>query len=223
MFRVENIEEILDETELEKLGKSLIEKARSSITNIALFNASISLIILILIRHGVDDLSVFQNWLKPTIIFLALLTIIIFVFSIDLLDAVSNQFKETNINPFAAHIRDNSIKTKDIHKKLNFYKRIGNIWPKGGISYTYSGYALYTILILMTIAFLYPRFTGFLLGAFVYLGYPILFGYKLYNGNEIEIDDGNESKAISLIVALIILILATLIYIKNPLGSCLET
>jgi hypothetical protein len=147
-------------------SKSILEKSHSQSTTIALFIAVMSMFLNIVLSEDAS-LTDFQETIKQFIVGLAFLAILLFVFAIDLLDSVSNPFREN-----------------DIEKKLMFYRDIGNFWPNGGISYAYLGYSLFTIILITILSFFYIKLTGYFLAVFVYLSYPIFYGYRMETEDE---------------------------------------
>jgi len=165
--------------ELTKDTIDLETKSRSTTSTIALFTAVMSLFLAFMLRTDNDFLTPFQIELKAAIVLLAFSTILLFIFSIDLLDTIANQFVDGDAS------KDGGAKT-NIEKKLVFYQGLGNLWPTGGISHAYLGYSFFTVILTMSVAFFYPGKVGYFTAFFVYLGYPILFGFKMKDVNDVS-------------------------------------
>jgi len=159
--------------------ESLESKSRSTISTIALFSAAMSLFLAFMLRIDDSNLTLFQAGLREAIVLLAFSTILLFIFSIDLLDTITNHFNNDSASADGDAVTD-------IQKKLIFYQSHGNIWPKGGITHAYLGYAIFTIILTMSVAYFYPNNVGYFTAFFVYLGYPILFGYKMNNVGDVN-------------------------------------
>jgi len=190
---------------------AVLYKSRSSTTTIAIFTAVMSVFLSIVLNSEDSQLTDYQAFIKPIIVFLAFSTMLLFMFAIDLFDTVSNKFVKTDAdndnevelsekidrtNKLIIEVQEidesekraeiEGAKKYDTEKKLAFYRKVGNLWPKGAISYAYFGYSLFTIILILTLSFFYQNLTSLFLVFFVYLGYPIFYDYKLINYKEKE-------------------------------------
>ena len=99
----------------------------------------------------------------------AILAIICSVWAIDLLDSVSNVYSS----------KQSGKSTDDLTLEFakHFYRGIGPGFPSGGISYAYLSFALFSLFVVIAVAARQTWYSGIGVAAFVYLGYPFLFGY----------------------------------------------
>lgn len=99
----------------------------------------------------------------------AILAIICSVWAIDLLDSVSNIYSS----------KKSGKSTDDLTLEFakHFYRGIGPGFPSGGISYAYLSFALFSLFVVIAVAARQTWYSGIGVAAFVYLGYPFLFGY----------------------------------------------
>ena len=176
-FREETQQKKIKKADLKRLEEIIIDKSSSTITAQGIFIVIVSLFLTLVLNA--ECKSEYEKFLRFLILFTALTTIIFMVFAIDLLNTVSNIFKPGAKTPLGYQVY--------------FYRRLGTLIPKGGISYAYYGYASFSLFFLLSLSFFSPLLAGFGLSFFTYLGYPIFFGYKgkwkKKEIKEIEIDE----------------------------------
>lgn len=128
---------------------------------------------------GADEVDAYQTFLRPVIVFTALLTILTMVLAIDILDTAANVYASGKWTPF--------------QYRRWFNSGVGPPFPRGGASYAYYGFALFSAYIVMGLMFFYPLMAGFGVAIYTYLGYPFLFGYvRTVDGSgqaAVEIDE----------------------------------
>lgn len=197
-FREETLKYNLGGEQAKRLEEAIWNKASSTITMQGIFIAIVGLFLTLVMRH--EDRDEYREFLQPFVLFMALTMVIIMVFAIDLLDTVRNSFKIGAKTSFGYQIY--------------FYRNLG-VLPKGGISYAYYGYSLFSLFFISALSFFYPLLACLGLSLFTCLGYPILFGYKGERENEkvqqVEIDE--KTKWPSITLGLFFLILIGLIWI----------
>lgn len=128
---------------------------------------------------GATDLNDYQRFLRPGVVFLALLTILTMVLAIDILDTAANVYASGRWTPF--------------QYRRWFNSSVGPPIPKGGASYAYYGFALFSAYIVVGLMFFYPLLAGYGIAAYSYLGYPFLYGYQRVTNDQgesaVEIDE----------------------------------
>ena len=158
------------------LEQKIVNKSYSTITMLSILMVVVALFLTLVLNFKYPDQ--YQNLLRIIILITALTTIILMIFAIDILDTVANYFREGVKKPY--------------DYQVYFYRKVG-IVPRGGISYAYYSYASFTLFLILSLSFFAPLLAGLGLSLFIYLGYPILFGYKRECDNnqvrDVEIDE----------------------------------
>lgn len=155
---------------------NVVTKATFSVGAQGIFIAIIALFLGLVL--DATDLNPFQELLRPVIAFLALLTILMMVVAIDILDTAANLYSHGWWTPF--------------RYRHWFNSRIGPAFPKGGASYAYTSFALFSAFIIIGLMFFYPLLAGYGIAMYAYLSYPFLYGYKVVDSEgepSVEIDD----------------------------------
>lgn len=144
-----------------------------------------------------DEMSSYQSLMRPVIAGLAILTVTLILWSIDLLDTAQNVFRGGS--------------AASLEYRAYFFRQIGLHEPKGGASYRFYGFAFLSIFVISAISFFQPLLTGPGVTVFCYLGYPVLFGYRVtYEKNEETIKPDKDIKWPALSFALIGLLFSIL-------------
>jgi hypothetical protein len=119
---------------------------------------------------------------RPAVVVLALFTLLLLCFSIDILDTAVNIFEPGNHQD-------------EQHYPQLFYRRVGPKVPKGGAGYAYMGFAALSVFLVVAVSFFYVALGGVGVAVYVYLGYPYLFGYFVNPEGRVEYDDRSDGPA----------------------------
>jgi hypothetical protein len=141
---------------------NVVTKAAFSVGAQGILIAIIALFLDLVLSTG--DLDPYQRFLRPVIVFVALMTILTMVMAIDILDTAANVYASGKWTPF--------------EYRRWFNSSVGPPFPKGGASYAYYGFALFSTYIVLGLMFFYPLLAGCGVAIYTYLGYPFLFGYE---------------------------------------------
>jgi phosphoglycerate dehydrogenase-like enzyme len=180
---------------------NVVTKAAFSVGAQGILIAIIALFLDLVLSTG--DLDAYQRFLRPVIVFVALLTILTMVLAIDILDTAANVYASGKWSPF--------------QYRRWFNSGVGPSFPKGGASYAYYGFALFSAYIVLGLMFFYPLMSGYGVAIYTYLGYPFLFGYERVVNDEgelaVEVDEsapvGSTMIGAILLVATIVVGVAT--------------
>lgn len=156
----------------------VLTKAAFSVGAQGIFIAIIALFLTLVLQDARGD--DYHDLLRFLSVLIALITILLMIFAIDILDTVAN--------PFRAGER-----TPDQYRQW-FYRKIGPGGPSGGISYAYFGFASFSVFIIVAMAFFFPAMAGLGIATYAYLGYPLFFGFRKVSSKEekdlrVEIDE----------------------------------
>ena len=167
------------------LGDHITKKSGSYMATVGLFMAVTTFLLGSVLQMNTDEAKDgFHVVMRHLILLIGVLDILVFVFAVDMLD--------TAMNPFIGSRDD----IGGLKPKIWFYRHAGPRFPAGGGEHAFFGYSIFTILVIMSVAYVAPVITPFVVGVFAYLGYPFLFGYKYgqdEQGATIEIDEEKKS------------------------------
>lgn len=167
------------ETDGQDEWSNMKDKSQSTVQTLSILVAVITLFLALVLQEEAQN--AYQQIVRFAAVVAAVITITCMVFAIDILDTVSNLF-------IAKHYPDGG--TPTAYSKY-FYRQLGPSVPKGGISYAYYGFALFSAFVIMSVAFFHTAYAGIGVAAYTYLGYPFWFGYvgKEYgDGARVEFD-----------------------------------
>lgn len=145
------------------------DKANSTIGTLGILVAVITLFLALVLNDSPE--TSYQEVVQVSAVIVASLTLILMVFAIDLLDTVSNLFMAVQFSD-----GDSQLDSPLGYSKY-FYQEVGPWTPRGGISYAYYGFSLFTIFIVISVGYFRTWYTGVSVAAYAYLGYNYWFGY----------------------------------------------
>lgn len=180
---------------------TIITKAGFIIGNQSMYMAVIALFLGITLQN--DNGTYYYIITQYLAIITALVSILLMVFAVDILDTVTNRF-EGGEKDFLGY-------------RKWFFSELGPIFPKGGASYAYLGYTIFTVFFIVAISTFHPVLASFGVAIYTYLGFPFLFGYKgkqiAGNDYEIEVDLNSKScLAISFALGAFFLLVPVILY-----------
>lgn len=157
-----------------RINTSISAKAASIVSIQGIFVAIVGLFLSLVLAN--PTVSAYQELLKSCVLILATISILLMVVAVDILDTVSNFFANSQSN-------------KGHEYRIWFYRNVGALRPKGGISYAYYGYAFFSAFLMLALSFFDAKLAGIGVGIYTYLSYPFLFGYR---GQRIPQADGTS-------------------------------
>lgn len=123
----------------------------------------------------------YLTFVRPWLVALAMVTILLLCFAIDILDTSANIF-------------DPGSQSEQEYRQW-FFRHVGPVAPKGGVTYAYYGFAGLSIFFVVALSYLYVPLSGFGVAVYIYLGYPYLYGYSR-TPQSVEIDKGSVMPAL---------------------------
>lgn len=179
-----------DESAQTQNQQRIIAKSSSSISAQGVEIAIVAL----LLNHvlAIAPSTRYLAFVRPWVVALAMVTILLLCFAIDILDTSANIF-------------DPGSRSERQYRQW-FFRHVGPFAPKGGVTYAYYGFAGLSVFFVVALSYLYVPLSGFGVAVYIYLGYPYLYGYRR-TPQSVEIDEGSAlpgllfSLAIGLVTA----------------------